>query len=61
MDNTLWQTYKIAQGPKAKIPALEDTQTGETYFSDQEKAEAIVNTFAATHEKAYHIKSPLDQ
>ena len=60
-DHTLWQTYRITGGPKASIPALQDTQTGQTYFGDKDKAEAIAAKFAATHDKAFHTGSTLEQ
>ena len=56
-DHTLWQTYRITGGPKAHIPALQDAQTGQTFFGDKDKAEAIATKFAATHDKAYHTGS----
>ena len=59
-DHTLWSTYKITGGPRTQIPVLHNISTGDAYFSDQEKAEALVSAFASVHEEASQISSPLE-
>ena len=59
-DHTLWQTYKLTGGAKTKIPVINDTQNGNTYYGDHQKAEAITENFAEIHDKAHKSTSPLD-
>ena len=48
-DETLWQTYKLTCGTKTLMPALQNTFNNTNYFSDQKKAESLVQTFIITH------------
>ena len=63
-DHTLWSTYKITGGPRTQIPlkkfVLQNSSTGDAYYTDQEKAETLVSAFASVHEKASQISSPLE-